>query len=265
MKQFKCPYSGSPFMDLPSVLGIFVGKDDGLILLSKENTFGIFSTWEMSWWVKCSLCKDEDLNSDAQHPYKSQARMHLSVTPDLGGWELRQAEPRSYSPVCLVKTASSRISERPCLKIWRGGEEDTQHRPLASECIHTGKHNFIDIHMHTHMERGRKTPLMFRKMHSSCFDSCASHNFTEQQHHINFSASQTPQNQFISFSAALTALAQTYNWHLISIKIRNHMCRAMQYLFAIKDQAFWLLDLPFSHVAFMLMAPCEGESIHNIE
>lgn len=36
LMQFKCPYSGSPFMDLPTLLDIFIEKDDGLILLNKE-------------------------------------------------------------------------------------------------------------------------------------------------------------------------------------------------------------------------------------
>lgn len=105
---------------------------------------------QLSGWVKCLLHTHEGLSSDAQYPRKSQTWLLVSVTPVLGEWEQRQAIPGVHWPAHPVKTANSRISERPSLK--RMGRH-TQHGPLASACMQPGKLTFIRVHMHAHRER----------------------------------------------------------------------------------------------------------------
>lgn len=83
----------------------------------------------MAWWVKCLLCKREELSSDSPDLCGS-----VLVTPSAQGEEgQKQADLGTHRPASPVKISSSRFSERLFQKIrQRVTEEENRCQPLPS-------------------------------------------------------------------------------------------------------------------------------------
>lgn len=77
------------------MLGIFLLCLSILLYFRSLNTEGL-KVREIAWWVKCLLCKHEDLTLDAQHQYRSLGVKPCTCKPCTRRWAL--CVPRVHRP-----------------------------------------------------------------------------------------------------------------------------------------------------------------------